>query len=151
LGCGFAALGIECYNEVFPNSIRQILAQVPEEWLRTCDCLRFNANGWQVTLCVGRQMPTPANAYCSLLGNVTGELAERVQQFGQDKERFREDERKAISEMESFLCGFRSFKQLRDNWPEGKPFYQNYDVDRTEANVPAHRVKSINEMLGIAA
>ena len=41
------------------------------------------------------------------------------------------------------------FKQLREAWPEGEKFYQDYDSSRTASNVPAVITKEINAMLGL--
>jgi putative DNA base modification enzyme with NMAD domain len=146
-----AKLGIECYNAVFPKKVRDIISQVPEGWLRTCDCLRFNAGGWNVTLCVGKQMPTPASNHCQMLGNIDGELGEKVQVHSQEKRKLDEERYAAQKKLLGFLEGFNTFKQLREAWPEGEKFFKEFDAERVSPNVPAVVTKEINAMLGLKA
>lgn len=142
-------LAIECYNHLFPKKIRDIIAKVPTEWLRSCSCLRFNANGWDINLNAGKEMPTPAMSGCGRLGNLTGEIAEKVQAFSQEKKSLEDEWRSANAKMLGFLEQFRTFKKLEEAWPEGKKFYKEFDADRPSANVPAVITKEINIMLGI--
>jgi hypothetical protein len=142
-------LAIECYNHIFPKKIRDVIQDVPKEWLRHCDCLRFNAGGWNVTLCAGKEMPTPNTSHCGMLGSIDGELAEKVQAYSQEKKKVDEEWRTAIHKMAGFLEQFTTFKKLEEAWPEGKKFYQEYNADRPSANVPAVITKEINDMLGI--
>lgn len=142
-------LAIEAYNHIFPKKVRDLIAQVPKDWLRHCDCLRFNAGGWNVTLCAGKEMPTPANNGCGMLGSLTGEIAEKVQAYSQEKKKLDEDWRSANHKMYGFLEQFTTFKKLEEAWPEGKKFYAEYNADRPSANVPAVITKEINAMLGI--
>lgn len=145
-----AKLGIECYNTIFPKKVRDVISQVPEGWLRSCDCLRFNAGGWQVQLCVGKQMPTPAYNGCGMLGSIDGELAEKVQAYSQDEKQLKEERRSAQIKLLGFLEGFNTFKQLRDAWPEGEKFFKQFDAERVAPNVPAVVTKEINAMLGLS-
>lgn len=142
-------LAIEAYNHIFPKKTRDIIATVPENWLRSCDCLRFNAAGWQVQLCAGKKMPTPVANHCDILGSLTGEIAEKVQAYSTDKKKMDEEWRSAAHKMLGFLEQFTTFKKLEEAWPEGKKFYQEFNADRPSANVPAVITKEINEMLGI--
>ena len=142
-------LAIEAYNHIFPKKIRDIIATVPEEWIRHCECLRFNATGWQVQLCAGKKMPTPASNNCDMLGSLTGEISDKVQAFSTAKKKLNEDRNLAARKMLGFLEQFRTFKKIKEAWPEGKEFYAEFDADRQSANVPAVITKEINEMLGI--
>lgn len=145
-----AELAEACYNAVFSEDIRNALSQVPDGWLRTCTCLRFNAGGWNVMLCSEKEMPTPDSRFCEPLGAVTGELADKVQAFSQEKTQLTDDQHDARAKMLGFLEGFSTFKQLREAWPEGEQFYQDYDSRRIAPNVPAVITKEINTMLGLA-
>lgn len=144
-----AALALRCYQAVYPASQLAIVATLPPEWFTRCKCLKFNANGWSVTLCAAEDMPTHSANHCRPLGTVTGELAEQVQDYSQRKKKIQEEERSATYEMEGFLNSFKTIKQLRDAWPEGEAFYAQYDVSRPAGGVPAVRVAAINELLGI--
>jgi hypothetical protein len=142
-------LAIECYNFLFPKKIRDLVAAVPAEWFRTCSCLRFNANGWSVSLNAGKEMPTPASNGCGNLGSLTGELAERVQAHVTEKRTMDSEYASARAKMLGFLEQFTTFKKLEEAWPEGKKFYQDFNADRPSANVPAVITKEINAMLGL--
>lgn len=146
-----AKLGVECYNAVFPKKIRDAVALVPDGWLRTCSCLRFNAGGWNVGLNVGKELPTPQSSGCGVLGNLSGDLADKVQAFAQEKNQLQEDFSAARVKMLGFLEGFTTFKKLEEAWPEGKKFYAEFNADRPSKNVPAVITKEINDMLGIKA
>ena len=145
------ALGMEAYEAVFTDTERQQAAAMPDRWLKRDDCLRFNANGWQANLTVSPALPVPHAQYCAPLGSLTGDLADRVQAHLQAGKGLREEEWKAVSELDGFLAQFKTFKQLRDAWPEGEPFYASLDVDRPASGVPAVRVQAINELLNLAA
>lgn len=144
-----AALALECHRAVYPAAELAIIATLPKDWIRSCKCLRFNAGGWTVELCASEEQPTHASSYCTTLGTITGELADRVQAFAQRKKTMKQEHDEALRQMLGFLESFKSFKQLRDAWPEGVEFYKQYDVTRPAAGVPAVRVAAINEMLGI--
>jgi len=144
-----AKLAIEAYNHIFPKKIRDAVALVPDSWFRTCSCLRFNAAGWSVTLCAGKEMPTPHSAGCTNLGSLTGDIADKVQKFSQEKKTLEENHRAAYHKMVGFLEQFTTFKKLEEAWPEGKKFYAEYNADRPKSGVPAVITKEINEMLGI--
>jgi hypothetical protein len=143
------ALGMEAYEAVIPAAERKAAAKMPENWLRMDGCLKFNANGWSVTLCVKPSVPVPQSPYCQPLGSVTGDLAERIQAHCTAIKERKEAKHRAEREMTGFLEQFRSIKQMREAWPEGEPFYAEFDVERKSAGVPAVRVAEINKMLGI--
>jgi hypothetical protein len=144
-----ARLAIECYNAVFPKKVRDAVSYVPETWFQSCNCLRFNAAGWHVTLTAEKKMPTPYSHGCAVLGNVSGELAEKAQVLAQEKETLEKEFRSAKAKMFAFLEGFASFKQLREAWPEGEKFYSDFDVDHIAPGVPAVITTEINSMLGL--
>lgn len=145
------ALGMEAYAAVLPEAERLAAAALPERWLKTDRCLRFNANGWTATLTVSEKVPVPFDdrAYCTPLGTLTGDLGERVQAHVQGEEKLRDEKRKAVRELSGFLDQFKTIKQMREAWPEGEPFYAEFDVERKAAGVPAVRVAEINALLGI--
>lgn len=146
-----AKLAIECYNHVFPKKVRDAVALVPGAWFRTCNCLRFNAGGWNVTLCAGKEMPTPVSSGCGVLGNIDGELAKKVQDYSQEKKATEEEHRLAYHKLVGFLEQFTTFKKLEEAWPEGKKFYAEFNADRPSINVPAVITKEINDMFGLKA
>ena len=143
------ALAMRCYRAVYPAEQLAIVATLPKEWLRHCSCLRFNAGGWSVSLNTAQEVPTHHATYCTSLGDISGGLAEEVQAYSQRKEKRKTDCHAAEAELQGFLSSFKTFKQLRDNWPEGEQFYKQYDVTRNAPSVPALRTAKINEMLGL--
>lgn len=142
-------LAIECYNFIFPKKIRDIISTVPPEWIRTCSCLRFNADGWSVSLNAGKEMPTPPSSGCGNLGSITGDLAHKVQKHVEAKRTIYSDHAAALTKMMGFLEQFKTFKKLEEAWPEGKKFYEGFNAERTAANLPAVITSEINSMLGI--
>ena len=144
-------LGIEAYESVFPQVIRDQAAAMPDGWLRQDSCLRFNASGWNVTLTLKEGVPVPSARYgCEVLASLTGDLAERVQARKTASEKLREQRYSAERELAGFLEQFKSFKSMREAWPEGKPFYESFDVEAPKGGVPAVRVAEINKLLNIA-
>lgn len=144
-------LGMECYQAVIPESERKAAAAMPEGWLQMDACLRFNANGWDARLCVTSPVPVPNNkGYCRSLGSLTGDLAERVQAHLQEEKGLKEARIKAEMELSGFLEQFKTYKQLREAWPEGEPFYAEFDVEPKAGGVPAVRVAEINKLLNLS-
>ena len=144
------ALAIEAYESVFDEAVRRQALAMPKDWLRYDSCLRFNANGWDVTLNAREAVPVPHSYYCTRIGTLDGEMAERVQAFSTEKEQLRNDIHRAERETSGFLEQFKSFKQMRETWPEGEPFYGSFDVEKLAGGVPAVRVAEINKLLNIA-
>lgn len=143
------SLGMDAYRACFPAEQLSLAASLPDGWVRRDACLRFNAEGWSAELCVDPPVPVPHSPYCRPLGSLTGELAERVKAHMQAKEQVREAARKTEAEMTGFLSQFRSFKEMREAWPEGAALYDDLDVERTATGVPAVRVAEINKLLNL--
>ena len=144
------ALGMEAYEASFPKAVRQQAEAMPDGWLRLDKCLRFNANGWNVTLSVKVGVPVPSAMHnCQTIAALTGDLGERVQAHKTAGEKLRSEKRAAEQEMSGFLEQFRSIKQMREAWPEGAPFYAAFETERKAANLPAIRVQKINELLNL--
>ena len=145
------ALGMEAYEAVIPEAERKAAAKMPAHWLQTDACLRFNAGGWDARLTVSPAVPVPFNrGYCHTLGTISGDLADRVQVFLQDEKGVRDEKSKATTELFGFLDQFKTVKQMREAWPEGEPFYAEFDVERKSGGVPAVRVAEINKLLNLA-
>jgi len=139
-----------CYNQLFTSSLQKMLEKIPKGWLREDNCLRFNADGWKVTLCLPKDttVPTPYTNNCSVLGAITGELAAKVQEFVQERDRQKEEYRTKSSQLHSFLNNFSSLSTLKKAWPEGEPFYKDF-VEPSNSTVPAIYVAQLNEALGL--
>lgn len=146
-------LGIACYEAVLPEAERVAASALPKSWVRQDNCLRFNANGWNVNLLINDIVPVPYSADCRNLGSLPPDLAERAQAHSQAKDALRSERWKAEAEMGGFLKQFGSIKKLREAWPEGEAFYAAYETEREGRNVPAVRVAEINKLLnlGVAA
>ena len=145
------ALGMEAYETVLPEKERKLAAQLSDRWFRLDSCLKFNAGGWAIYLTVTPGVPVPQSSGCGYLGALTGELAERVQAHSTAKKNLDNDFHKARSELDGFLAQFKSIKQMREAWPEGEPFYAEFDVERKAGGVPAVRVAEINKLLNLKA
>lgn len=142
-------LGMEAYDAVIPEAERIAAAGLPERWCRYDRCLRFNAGGWDVRLDVEKSVPVFSGYGCHRLGDITGDLAERIQAHVQAKEALRKDKARAEHELDGFLAQFKSLKQMAESWPEGNPFYADLDIDRKPGGVPAVRVMEINKLLNL--
>ena len=144
------ALGMEAYEASFPKAVRQQVESLPDGWLRKDKCLRFKANGEQVTLRVEDEVPVPSSRFnCQTIAELTGDLGTRVMAYGRASDGLRDAKWQAEREMNCFLERFRTFKQMREAWPEGEPFYGAFDVDKPAGGVPAVRVAEINKLLNI--
>jgi hypothetical protein len=107
-----AALGIKAYNSIFPADLRKKLAAIPETWLRYCDCLQFTVRGQYHTLRVAKKMATPADNYCSRLGELQAEIGEEVVAFDQLKEELRREKSLAEIKLRGMLSNISTFAKL---------------------------------------
>lgn len=141
-------LAEECYNSVFDKELLDKINTMPKNWLRHCDCLRFNANGWQVNLKTRFEVPTPHKEYCTILGTLSGELAEKVQAFATERDTFHANKRESYLKLKSFLYSFTTIKKLRAVWPEGAEYYNEFDLQPV-GGLPAPITAEINQILKI--
>jgi hypothetical protein len=145
-----AALGIKAYNSMFPADLRKKLAALPEKWLRHCDCLQFTVRGQYHRLCVGKKMATPADNYCSQLGELPAEVGEEVVAFDQRKDDLKREKNVAEIKLRGMLSNISTFAKLSELWPEGKAFYSDLDEDaKIKGGLPAIKFDDVNAMLGI--
>lgn len=143
-------LAQQCYNSVYTKSVRDAVAVVPEGWFRLDSCLRFNAGGYDVRLEAGEKYRTPHQTSCYRLGNIDGELADKVKKLVEEKKSTNDEANRDRTKLAGFLAQFNTFKQLHTSWPEGKKFYEKYDIENpVKAGVPAVITEEINSMLGI--
>lgn len=150
------ALAIKCYKAVMPaDEIKAAKAMKPG-WIRQDRCLRFNAGGYSVNLCMrsregeeDRGLPVKYSNSCNQIGAVTGELAAEVQKFSHAKEQMKTEREQARNKMRAFLYSFTTINKIKEAWPEGKKFYGMFDVERKKDNLPAIVTKEINAMLGL--
>ncbi len=143
------ALALELYNSLFDSAVQKAVAKVPNNWFRQDDCLRFNCNGYDLMFRAENPLPVPYSAYCSRLGNVTGELGDRAKDHATVAEKLGSDERDAYRKVKVMLDSVSTFAQLEKAWPEGRPFYEKYITSRKGSNLPAVQIAEINEMLGL--
>lgn len=141
-------LAMACYQALFNKDILKLVHKLPKEWFRWEKCLRFNCDGWDIKLTALEDVPVPYSHTCSRLGSITGELAQTVQKFSQDKKAFQEKRVEAYRKTLNLLESVGSMKRLKTVWPEGKAFYQEFDVE-IEKNLPAIPVTRVNEILGL--
>ena len=144
-------LALQCYNHIYSKKERDIIATVPDGWLRKCKCLKFNIAGWTVTLTAKEEMPTKQQDYCKPLGVVeAGDLADKVQAHATAKKKADEDLSAFYHKILSMLLGVSTWKKLQETWKEGTEFYKDLiPAENTGANVPAVLVADINKALGL--
>lgn len=145
-------LAIQCYNHVYTKKERDIVATVPDGWIRKCKCLKFDVNGWTVTLTAREDVPTKHIDWhsCKPLGVIeAGDLADKVQAHSIAKKKADEDLSAFYHKILSMLLSITSWKKLEDTWSEGKEFYKDLVPVVTDGNVPVVLVADINKALGL--
>ncbi|MBW3374676.1 hypothetical protein KYK31_11905 [Hymenobacter norwichensis] len=145
-------LALELYKSIFTPDELKLANKLDKRWFHQDDCLRFNCGGYDLTLCVKIGVPVPYNkGYCSRLGNITGELAEKAQAFANKKNDIRDEQNKAYRAIKSLLYSVNTIKQLKSVWPEGAEFYAMYDEAsaKSKGGVPAVQIDEINKLLGL--
>lgn len=143
-------LAEECYNTLFPKEVLDQVNALPDLWKRKCSCLSFNVAGWNISLNIGREVVTPPNNHCTRLGTIEGKLADIVKDHQQREKTLRENHQKDELKLKAFLSSFRTFKRLREVWPEGLEFYERHDKIAEKSQVPATITNDINAMLGLS-
>ena len=145
-------LGMQLFRHVFDEKTLKAVAKVPTAWFRQDCCLRFNCAGYDLTFRLDKPVSAPysGGGFCSRLGTVTGELAERAQKHAQDGEKLTKERNAAYEAVMTMLNSVSSIAQLEKAWPEGKEFYSMYAEAREGSNLPAIKVAEINKMLGLA-
>lgn len=143
-------IGMRGYETIFDQEVRAMAAWMPAGWVSKDLCLRFNANGWDVKFTVKEAVPVPSSSGfgCHMLGSVAGDLGTEMQKLATDIKTFKEEGDSAYRKVLAMLNQFVTFKQLRENWPEGHQFYKDLDADDV-AKVPAVRIAEINALLGL--
>lgn len=143
-------LAIEAYNHIFPKKVRDQALAMPDKWVRLDSCLRINAGGWDLQLHCEKSLPVPyTGGGCGRLGSISGDLAIKIQDFSTAKKQAKEDYRNAEIKLTGFLSSFTTVKRLKDAWPEGKKYYESFDVTRNPDQLPAVITTEINAMLGL--
>jgi hypothetical protein len=142
-------LAEECYNSLFSKEVLDQINALPDLWKRTCSCLSLNVGGWNLSLHIGRQVVIPPNNHCTRLGVIEGELAERVKNHQEREKTVREKHHNEHLKLKVFLSSFKTFKKLREVWPEGAEFYHFYEKTAEKIQLPTTITKDINTVLGL--
>lgn len=146
-------LAEQAYAEIVPEKLRKLLQDIPPGWIEKSSRIRINANGWQVELrfAGGKEVAvTQSHKYHHALGSVSPDTADKIQKFAQDGQAAIETRNSMKEKMAAFLSSFNTYGQLRDRWPDGKEFYEEFD-DKDKPSLPSVRVAEINSMLGLPA
>lgn len=152
------ALAREAYALTFPAEELALVSTVPDNWFRLDACLRFNVGGQQIVLrLIGDGLPVPYRRLneeygsygCNILGVIEhGDLCDRIQKHAQHAETVKNERRAALRATEAMLDAVTTTGKLKEIWPEGEPFYAQYD-DKPAPSLPAVRVDEINALLGL--
>jgi len=142
-------LGAKAYDEAVPKKLRDALANIPSGWVIMKKSVSFNANGWVVKMDFPFEKAVPRHAEYNnpAIGSVSETTADELQRWAQDKKSLAEERDTMSSKLRAMLGSFYTFKQMRDRWPAGSEFYDEFDHEKT--NVPMIMVEDINKMLGI--
>lgn len=155
------ALARRCYDIVIPATEQKSAAKLPANWLRRDACLNFNVGGMHVKLTLkGEGLVVPyetrdgqSRGYSchSRLGTVADpDLVQDVTAYLSDREELRSGRRQATEATRALLNGVTTIKLLCEVWPEGRPYYESFMVEKPAAHLPAPQIASLNAMLGLA-
>jgi len=144
-------MGMKLYEILFPKDLRDKLKKIPDGWFGMDKCLKFNCAGYNLTFLVDEEVPVPRSYGCAVLGAITGAEAEEAQALAKESEVMRNEAKAAHRALSTMLASITSTKQLEQAWPEGKPFYQQYIVEKSKSGVPALTIDAVNKALGIKA
>ena len=146
-------LAEECWKQVFPAAVREIVLAMPEGWLRLDKCLLFNAGGWNVYLDHAKGLPVPYRMGCNNLGTLTGELADRARAFVVERDKKKEERAKSFRDLRAAILAARTYKQLALAWPEGLPYFEVYlpQSKNKPSTAVAIPFAKLNETLGLTA
>lgn len=141
----------ECFEHLFPASVRKAANSLPEGWLRQDKCLRFSFSGMQTTLNCSAPVRVPSGqSYgCHRLGEISDDsLRGRFHQIQSAKDDLKKTESEASLKLFAMLSRFFTLGTLKEGWPDGERFYSHLKP-RKGASVPAIQVADINKLLGI--
>ena len=109
---------------------------------------RFNANGYHVNLNVDPGLPVPYSSGCGNNGSLSGAIAAEVQQFAIDAEDAKTAQRSARQQLWAILESLNTLAQLKESWPEGKPFYAYLEKAERKPSLPVARQSGYEAHLG---
>lgn len=154
------ALARRCYDAVIPAAEQRLAAKMPEHWLRRDACLRFNVGGLTVDLrTADGGLPVPyrpkgekyGGYSCNRLGAVSDpDIVQDVNAYLADVEALKKTRAEAKAALRGMLAGVNTIKVLAELWPEGRPYYERYMVERPAPNLPAPQIAAVNALLGLA-
>ncbi|TGE04602.1 Nmad5 family putative nucleotide modification protein [Hymenobacter fodinae] len=144
-------LALELYHSLFTPEELKLVTKLDTKWFHQDKCLRFNCGGYNLMLCIKEGVPVPYSRHCSILGNISGDLAIKAQEFANKKKDVEADQAKALRAIGSVLYSVNTIKQLKTVWPEGADFYAMYDEAsaKSKGGVPAVQIDEINKLLGL--
>jgi hypothetical protein len=154
------ALARQAYAAVISPSEIKAAKSLPENWFRLDACLRFNANGFDITLhTIGEGLPVPYRAkgsdyggHCARLGVIQpGELADAIKAHADAGEALKADRNNAKRALTALLESVTTLKALQAAWPEGEPFWSALAAKSNTPGLPAPLVADLNAMLGLGA
>lgn len=152
-------LAREAFDAVVPVAEQRLAKKLPPYWPRRDPCLRFNAGGYDVQLCVtGEGLPVPyapngsrGSYNCSRLGSIPpGDLCDRIQAHVNAVEALKTEKQLANRAVRTMLEAVSTTNKLTEVWPEGTAFYQDF-ADAPAPSLPMVRISEVNVMLGLAA
>lgn len=138
---------------------KRALAKVPVKFLSVTEAVpstRFNATftvaGQRVALNVTPGTPNPFRHYDAVMGSITDTvLVDRCRAWQGAADDLNSSYTRATETLSAMLKNIQTYGQLEKEWPEGKKFYRSLPADFPyQHQVPALRVKELNEMLGLS-
>lgn len=120
------------------------LVAISPRWLTESDYISFNAEGYRIDIRTTKMLIVPAD---DKPFPVTGVLSQKMRDFANRLETIRTEKKKHFKELQALLNTCSTIKALEIAWPEGKPFYQQYQGDKPA--LPAVQFTDINKALGL--
>lgn len=123
-------------------------------WLRYASGMQVNVGGWHVPLIFIERQTMQQNpggySHSPVLTINDDNLRDKIRAHLAEKEELETDRRKAERSIEVMLAGFRSTKQLREGWPEGKEYWEPViGLDDKKPSLPTVQISTVNSILGL--
>lgn len=141
------ALFDRVYDHAVPQITRDLLEQVPSEFLQKTNVFMVNAAGWQVRFELSKTRPTRWGWGGISVTDL--DLSEEVRALSAEKETMNERHREGQLALSSLLSKATTFERLKASWPEGKDYWEPVWTRETSKQLPAIDVATVNKALGL--
>lgn len=144
------ALAEEIRQDAYGPILKELepLAEKYPEWFRFSNyiCIR---NGYSGNFHFGKSVITPGyNGYSVDTSNRA--LIDKTRAHKDNEKDVRQQREQAEKKLDAMLSQFGTTKQLREGWPEGKPYWvQVIGIEDKANTLPAIRTEEVNAIFGL--